>query len=224
MSSTVPRSEAVFAIRVLRPEQCKLVRSRCRISRYAPIDFPLRFALYLGKLTPYVFVWIKELSHNTPPQNAYGTLTFIKVLRHIMSSVFGAQQVTNLWHCSVGPLYVTIQRYMSPHDQKEPEHVVGTPHKQNTGMAVVAYVLFFVPLLTDARDDPFVRFHVKQGFVLFLCAVATSILSWLPFIMYVAWILHVGIIVLFVLGVLNALRGEENALPLVGHLADHFKF
>ena len=45
----------------------------------------------------------------------------------------------------------------------------------NTGMAVVAYLIFFIPLLTDAKDDPYVKFHTKQGVVLFIAWVVTWI-------------------------------------------------
>ena len=47
----------------------------------------------------------------------------------------------------------------------------------NTGMAVLAYILFFIPLLTDAKNDPFVKFHVKQGLVLFLANILVLIVA-----------------------------------------------
>lgn len=37
----------------------------------------------------------------------------------------------------------------------------GAKKEKNIGMAVVAYILFFIPLLTDAKNDPFVKYHVK---------------------------------------------------------------
>jgi len=104
------------------------------------------------------------------------------------------------------------------------EHVEGDLHRKNTGMAVVAYILFFVPLLTDAKDDPFVKFHVKQGFVVFLCAVAASILSVVSVLALFGWILHVAVLVLIVLGIMNAVHGKEEQLPLIGHIADNFHF
>lgn len=96
----------------------------------------------------------------------------------------------------------------------------GPGHKYN-GMAIVAYLLFFVPLLTDAKDDPFVRFHVRQGFVVFLCAVAVSFFSFvLPL---VAWVLHFAILFFVVLGIINVVHGKKKKLPLIGDIADHFK-
>ena len=36
--------------------------------------------------------------------------------------------------------------------------------EQNKGMAIVAYILFFVPLITgDHLKSPFVQFHTNQG-------------------------------------------------------------
>jgi len=49
--------------------------------------------------------------------------------------------------------------------------------KKNTAMAIVAYILFFVPLFTEAKTDPFVKYHVKQGFLLFIWGVAVSFLN-----------------------------------------------
>lgn len=99
--------------------------------------------------------------------------------------------------------------------------------EKNTGMAVVAYILFFVPLLTDAKDDPFVKFHVKQGLVLLLAAVinwvASFILIWIPVI---GWLLmgaiSIGLLVLWIMGILNAVQGEKKELPLIGSYASKF--
>lgn len=107
---------------------------------------------------------------------------------------------------------------------QEPERVETHEYHKNTGMAVVAYLLFFVPLLTDAKDDPFVKFHVKQGFVVFLASVLVSVLSFIPPVMLFSWILHIGILILAILGIINALNHKEEPLPLIGQFADRFNF
>ena len=96
--------------------------------------------------------------------------------------------------------------------------------EKNVGMAIVAYFIFFVPLLTDSKDDPFVKFHVKQGLVLFLGWVAVSFISQITFIAFFAGILNLAILVLLVIGVMNAAGSKKTPLPLVGHLADNFNF
>ena len=100
--------------------------------------------------------------------------------------------------------------------------------KKNTAMAVVAYILFFVPLLTgDAKKDAFVKYHTKQGLVLFLLAVLINVIDWIiPFYFWytISWLLSLGTLVLLIIGITNAVGGKEQPLPLIGKFADIFKF
>ncbi len=95
---------------------------------------------------------------------------------------------------------------------------------KNIGMAVVAYIIFFIPLLTEAKNDAFVKYHVKQGFLLFITGVIVMILSWTPIIHWFSWILNIGLFILFIIGILNAVAGKEKPLPFIGQFADKFKF
>jgi uncharacterized membrane protein len=50
---------------------------------------------------------------------------------------------------------------------------------QNKGMAIIAYVLFFVPLISGGhKKSPFVKFHTNQGTVLAIAA-AGLLIVWL---------------------------------------------
>lgn len=111
---------------------------------------------------------------------------------------------------------------MSDENQKETVKPVG----KNTGMAVIAYILFFVPLLTEAKNDPFVKYHVKQGLVLFIADVIVMIGSSLPVIGWflIAPIGWIAVLVLLVIGVMHAVNGEEKELPVIGKYASNFKF
>jgi uncharacterized membrane protein len=97
---------------------------------------------------------------------------------------------------------------------------------KNTGMAVVAYIIFFIPLLTDSKNDPFVKYHVKQGLVLFIASIIVwfiaRVIPVLGFI--VSPILNIAILVLLIIGIINAVNGEQKPLPLIGQFADKFKF
>ncbi|MFB9278380.1 DUF4870 domain-containing protein [Cohnella cellulosilytica] len=89
--------------------------------------------------------------------------------------------------------------------------------QQNKGMAIVAYILFFVPLLA-AKESPFAQYHARQGFNLFLLALATNVvLGILPFI---GWLLlplaNLGILALVIIGILAAANGQVKPLPLIG--------
>lgn len=92
--------------------------------------------------------------------------------------------------------------------------------KKNIGMAVIAYLLFFVPLLTDAKNDPFVKFHTKQGILLFICYagvyVAGSIIPPLH-------ILDIALFILLVICIINAARGQEKILPIIGEYEKEIK-
>jgi uncharacterized membrane protein len=118
---------------------------------------------------------------------------------------------------------VLVFQYMEPEQHNAPpaEMHPEPHHEKNTGMAVVAYIIFFVPLLTDAKNDPFVKYHVHQGFVLFLGWVALSIVSSMVWMLS---ILHLGLLVLMVLGIMNALHGKQEPLPLIGQFASRFHF
>lgn len=89
----------------------------------------------------------------------------------------------------------------------------------DTGMAIVAYILFFVPLLTESKNDPFVMFHVKQGLVLLIAWVVVSILSMLPVLGLLALPLNIVLFVLWIMGILNAVNGEKKELPIIGQYA-----
>lgn len=99
---------------------------------------------------------------------------------------------------------------------------------KNTTMAIIAYIIFFVPLLTgDAKKDPFVKYHVKQGLVLFLLAVIINVIGMIiPFYFWysISWILSLGVLVLLILGIVNAAGGKQEPLPVIGKFADVFKF
>ncbi|MFA6146136.1 MAG: hypothetical protein WC697_02275 [Patescibacteria group bacterium] len=98
--------------------------------------------------------------------------------------------------------------------------------QKNTGMAIIAYLIFFIPLLTDAKNDPFVKYHVKQGLTLLIAGVIVGILSsFLPWSLYrISQLLNLFVFVLMIIGIMNASKGEEKPLPIIGKFADNFKF
>ena len=90
----------------------------------------------------------------------------------------------------------------------------------NKIMAVLAYILFLIPLLA-AKESPYAKFHANQGLTLFLAGVIVSIAgSIIPFL---GWflILPIGCIIVAVLGVIgiiNAWKGLAKELPIIGKI------
>ena len=112
-------------------------------------------------------------------------------------------------------------------NQNQPQPVAPQPNQvkgKNTGMAVVSYILFFVPLLTDAKNDIFVKFHVKQGFLVFLLALVSWAISFVPIFGLLAIPLNIAVIIFMILGIINALEGKEKELPLIGQYAVKLNF
>jgi uncharacterized membrane protein len=110
----------------------------------------------------------------------------------------------------------------------------------NKGMAVLAYILFFVPLLTGAhKTSPFVKYHTNQGTILFIFAVAFGVVegilsailraifynpatwysgSWglwglISTLLNILWLAPT---ILCVLGIINAVGGKTKELPVIG--------
>lgn len=88
--------------------------------------------------------------------------------------------------------------------------------EKNKVMAVLAYILFFIPLLA-AKDSKFARFHTNQGLVLFLGGIIASVVAAIPVIGWIiAPIAGLVITVLAVIGIINALGGKAKELPIIG--------
>lgn len=95
--------------------------------------------------------------------------------------------------------------------------------EDNKAMAILAYIIFFIPMIA-APNSPFAKFHANQGLVLFLAGlvsyVAMIILGFLTLgltflLMPLLWI---GMLVLAILGIVNAASGEAKELPIIGSM------
>jgi uncharacterized membrane protein len=102
--------------------------------------------------------------------------------------------------------------------------------KKNIHLAMAAYPIFIVPLLSKEKDDPFVKFHTHQGIGLFVIVLALQVV--LPFfimlfsflLMPIMFIIQISIIALVVIGMKNAYHGIMKPLPYIGeHIESFFK-
>lgn len=86
---------------------------------------------------------------------------------------------------------------------------------ENRTYAYLSYISFlcFLPSLLGV-NDPFTRFHAKQGRKLFFAGL---ILSWIPGLNAIAWLAQ---IVLAVTGIRNVSNGVMQELPIIGHIGE----
>jgi len=98
-------------------------------------------------------------------------------------------------------------------------------NQKNKVMALLAYIgpLVIISYLTS-KNDPFVKFHIKQGLVLFIIEVASWFLGmvFIP-LWFILNIINLIVLVLVIIGIMNALQNKEKILPLVGSYAKYFK-
>ena len=80
-------------------------------------------------------------------------------------------------------------------------------------------ILFILPYLL-APEDRFVRFHAKQGLLLFLFEVLAGILGEITGF---GWILNLFTLYCIYKGMTAALRGRLEELPLIGKYAGRIK-
>ena len=89
-------------------------------------------------------------------------------------------------------------------------------------------ILFLIGMFCSQKNDPNVRFHVGQGMILCICNVAISIIiSFIsPMMFFMAGLgsllrMAVGILILVleIIGIINAAKNENKPLPVIGSFA-----
>ncbi|GEL76382.1 hypothetical protein TMU01_06170 [Tenuibacillus multivorans] len=90
--------------------------------------------------------------------------------------------------------------------------------EENKGLGVVAYIIFFLPLLV-AKESKFAMYHANQGLMLLITAVIINVVG--TIIPIIGWILilplgNLFIFILWLIGIINAAKGEMKPLPLIG--------
>ena len=79
----------------------------------------------------------------------------------------------------------------------------------------------------NMRKNKFVGFHVKQSLVLAIVSILINIVG--SIVPVIGWfiILPVGgliVLVLFIMGLIQAIKGEQKELPVIGKFAEKFNF
>lgn len=116
---------------------------------------------------------------------------------------------------------------MTPQDQQQQQiQSVGAEQvrEQDKIQLVLSYFGIFalIPFLT-VKDSPFVQYHAKQGLVLnVLGGVVLTIVSAIPVVGLLGCVLWPALLVIDVMAILKALKGERWNIPVVSDLATKF--
>jgi uncharacterized membrane protein len=83
-------------------------------------------------------------------------------------------------------------------------------------MAVLAYILFLIPLLAVSNRSEFLNHHVNQGLILFIFAIIGNIISYIIPIPFLGLIFCIADIFFVIYGIMQAVNGTTNRLPVIG--------
>jgi len=107
----------------------------------------------------------------------------------------------------------------------EPKEQLKSPKDKISIMALISYIgpLCLVPFLNKAQDE-FVKFHLKQGLVLFGVEVVTWIVvAVIPLLWILGNLAGIVWLVLSIIGIMNVVKNEKKEIPLIGKFANKFK-
>lgn len=111
-------------------------------------------------------------------------------------------------------------------DENNNVNVVKKDNK--TLMGVLAYlgILVLIPFFM-AKDDPFVKFHIKQGLVLMVIELIIWILGsmfWSYTMYSFMQLLNLIVIIFSIIGIVNVVQKQQKELPLLGKFSKYFTF
>lgn len=97
-----------------------------------------------------------------------------------------------------------------------------------TLLVIATYVLFFVPLLNEkTKTDPFLRFHMRQSLGLLIAwvvfSIVTSVLGRIELVWMIAPLLNLFLVILWFIAVINACKGKQEPVPVIGKYFDMIK-
>ncbi|RPI18331.1 MAG: hypothetical protein EHM58_05730 [Ignavibacteriae bacterium] len=103
-----------------------------------------------------------------------------------------------------------------------------TPQEVESGktMAIIAYFIFFVPLLVEeARNNKFAMYHTEQSILILILNVVGLILGTIGSFVCIGaifYLINLFAFVLWVMGLINAIQGQAKPVPLVGQYGEKF--
>lgn len=86
-------------------------------------------------------------------------------------------------------------------------------------MAIVAYIIFFIPLLISKNRSAFLNYHINQGLSLFIVSLVGSLVLGIIFssLSSISNLWNLLMIILMVMGIINVSKNETKPLPVIGN-------
>jgi uncharacterized membrane protein len=117
-------------------------------------------------------------------------------------------------------------------DNQNPGQPIVPPTNSNVEIdheklwSIIAYFIFFLPMIFVEKRSVFLNFHINQGIILLIVSLAGyfgfGILPW-----GIAWafsrLWQLLVLALLVVGVMNVMKKEMKPLPFIGKLFTFLK-
>lgn len=105
---------------------------------------------------------------------------------------------------------------------EETKPVTPAPAASDRNMfAAFSYVWFIaIVMIAIKRQDKYIMFHAKQALILAII----SLITWIPLLWMVSWIIGIIVFIGCVIGFINAWQGKEFQIPVVYQLSKMLPF
>jgi uncharacterized membrane protein len=112
---------------------------------------------------------------------------------------------------------------------KSTKNVKSDDSKVFAFLAMLLSALGFVIAYAVKKEDRYVMFYAKQSLALFFAWLIVWIvglfLAFIPFLgSFIVWLADLCLIVLWAIGLIYSLSGEQKEIPIIGQFADNFNF
>lgn len=87
-------------------------------------------------------------------------------------------------------------------------------------MAIISYITVLGTLIAfimnQNKQNPFASFHIRQSIGIFLLGLVVNFLQRYTNFGTIDVILAIGVFILWIIGLIGAIQGEEKRVPLLG--------
>ena len=90
--------------------------------------------------------------------------------------------------------------------------------------AILCYLgpLLLIPLIMKKKNH-FVYAHLRQGVMFLILFLAVRVISYIPLISIIDWVLEIGIAIIFIMAIIYIVTDREFVIPYFGEIAKKWK-
>jgi uncharacterized membrane protein len=91
-------------------------------------------------------------------------------------------------------------------------------------LAILLGIIGFVLVFLVRRNDRYAMYYAKQSLVLFVAGIIISIVSIVPILGWIAYVVGmIWLVITWLIGLVYSLSGSEKPLPIIGKYAASIK-